>query len=264
MRIACSSWSFHREIPQALSLMNFPAWCGSQGIFDIEVVDSQFPSLERGYLDDFQRACGHAGVGIACLAVSNDFTVPDSDLHFAQVERVRNLLYDVAMPLRIPLVRVYMGMADTSRAGDQRALETIRGMVTDLEATGVAMALENHGRVETSPEQTMAIIIGVGSPLFGSCVDLGNLAEDRNAAISALAPMAKYVHARSQAFDDNGEETTIDYKRAFAILTEFGYDDDIAIDYEGRDDSAQGVLKTKALIEKHWYHPEAGYGQMAA
>jgi DNA-binding response OmpR family regulator len=84
------------------------------------------------------------------------------------------------------------------------------------------MALENHGRVQTTPEETMGIIIGVGSPLFGSCLDFGNLAPDgRYDAIQMLAPFAKHVHAKSYAFDESGEETTIDYKRALAILTEF-------------------------------------------
>lgn len=265
MNIACSSWSFQREIPQNLPMLSFPAWCGSQGMASIEVVDTQFPSLESAFLGEFAHACENANVSIACLAISNDFTIPDDDQLFAQIERTRHLLYDVARPLKIPVVRVFMGMADTSKEGDQRALETFRTMVTDLEATGVAMALENHARVQTTPDQMLGIITGVGTPLFGSCIDFGSLpAERRQDLMYAMAPFAKHVHAKSYAFTDTGDEGMIDYKRAMAVLTEFGYDGVISIEYEGRDDPYQGVLKTRDLIEKYWYHPETMPGQQAA
>lgn len=265
MQLACSSWSFHREIPQEMNLLSFPAWCGSQGLTQIEVVDTQFPSLDHDYLTEFSRACRGAGVQIACLAISNDFTIPDADQHFAQVERTRHLLYDVAKPLGIPVVRVFMGMADTSKEGDQRALETFRGMVTDLEATRITMALENHARISTSAEQTMAIITGVESDFFGSCLDFGTLPEDRRYDnLEILAPFAKHVHAKSYEFDEFGFETSIDYRRALAILTQFGYDGIISVEYEGRDDAYQGVLKTRDLIDKFWYQPSSDIGRLAA
>ncbi|MHB9025547.1 MAG: sugar phosphate isomerase/epimerase family protein [Armatimonadota bacterium] len=258
MRIACSTRSMHREIPQAMTLLQFPAWCGSEGIPGIEVVDHHFPSLDGSYLDEVRRACSHAAVDLVCLAVTNDFTIADPGQHFAQVERVRRLLYDVAVPLEVPVLRVGMGTTDAGPEGRQRALETFRDMVTDLEATGIAMALEYDARAGATPEQTEAIIAGVDSPLFGSCASFCNLPVDaRYAALRQLAPLARHVHADSYAFDDAGEEVGTDYKRALATLREFLYDGVISIVYEGRADPYDGVLKTKALIEKHWYGAEA-------
>jgi|GEM_PF-2364792 len=265
MRIACSSASFSREIPARLSLTHFPAWCGSQGISAIEIDERQLPSLEPDYFTELLRACDHADVKIAALALHNDFTIADSDEHFRQVERVRRLLYDVAKPLNAPLVRVFLGMADLTVAGEERALETFRGLVPDLEATGITMAVENHARAQTPSDRMAAIIAGVPTPLFGACVDLGSLPADRrDIYLQHLAPLAKYVHARGAAFNLDGEELYIDYKRALAYLAEYGYDDDITILYEGANDQYNGVLNTKALIEKYWYHLAAGAGEMAA
>jgi sugar phosphate isomerase/epimerase len=253
----------HREIPQTMPLLHFPAWCGSQGIPAIEVVDHDFPSLDGSYLEEFRRSCSHAAVDFACLAVTNDFTIADPGQHFAQVERVRHLLYDVAIPLQVPVLRVTMGTTDATPEGQQRALETFRDMVTDLEATGVTMALEYDARAGATPEQTEAIVVGVGSALFGSCASFCNLPVDtRYEALQQLAALARHVHADSYAFDEVGEEIGTDYLRALATLKEFGYDGVISIVYEGRADPYDGVLKTQALIEKHWYEPEAG--RMAA
>jgi sugar phosphate isomerase/epimerase len=248
-----------------MAWLSFPAWCGSQGITAIEVAAKQFPSWDRQALIELQRACEHAGVTLACLAIDNDFTLPNDDQRLRQVERTRQLLYDVAVPLKIPVMRVCMGLTDTSRDGDQRALDAFRGLVPDLEATKVLMALENHSRVQTTPEQMLAIIDGVPTPLFGSCLDFGSLpSEHRLYALELLAPVAKYVHASSSAFNAQGEETTIDYQAALATLGEFGYDGVIAIEYAGQGDAAQGVLQTKRLINKYWYMEETGGEQQAA
>jgi len=265
MQIACSSASFSREIPARLSLVHFPAWCGSQGIFAVEIDERQLPSHEPDYLTELRRACDHAKVTVVAQSINSDFTSPDPDEMFQQVQHFRQMLYEVARPLNVPLVRVFLGMADTTPAGEERALEAFRGLVPDLEATGIIMTVENHARAQTPPERMAAIIAGVPTPLFGACVDLGSLPADRrDAYLQALAPLAKCVHARTAAFDLDGEEINIDYKRAFATLTEHGYDGVISILYDGTNDQYLGVLNTKALIEKYWYHPAAGRGELAA
>ena len=265
MQIACSSRSVSREIPERLSLEQFPAWAGSQGIAAIEIAEQHLPSKEAAYLTTLPRACEHANVTVAALALDNDFTIPDPDRHFEQVEHVRRVLYDVAVPLKAAMVKVYLGMADLTPAGDERALETFRGMVPDLEATGITMVLENHARRQTPSDKMAAIIAGVPTPLFGACLDLGSLPADRREmAWEHLAPLAKLVHARSAVFDLDGEEVYIDYKRAFAVLTEHGFDGIISILYEGTADQYRGIRDTKALIEKHWFHPTAGRRKKAA
>ena len=259
MQIACSSRSFSRVIPAELPLTHFPAWCGSRGIFAIELDEEQLTSREPEYLTMVRRACADANVTVAALALYNDFTTPDADEHFRQIEHVRRMLHEVAKPLNVKMVRVFLGMADVTVEGEERALETFRSLLPDLEATGTMLAVENHARVQTPPDRMEAIIAGAHSPRVGACVDLGSLPLDQHDVyLQNLAPIANYVHARSAVFDLDGEELHIDYKRAFAYLTEFGYDDVIAILYEGTNNQYQGVLDTKALIEKYWYHPAAG------
>jgi sugar phosphate isomerase/epimerase len=265
MRIACSSWSLRREIPGTLELIHFPAWCGARGIDAVELCESQLPTMKDEYLQDYVRACDDAGVELVCLSVHNDFTLPDGDRLFQEVDRVRHLLYNVAAPMNIPIMRVNLGKADRSSAGDQRALEAYRGLRPDLDATGIMMALENHGRIHYEADELAAIIAGVDSPLFGACIDFAAEPPDlRYLAINELAALAIYAHARGYNFNEFGEETRIDYKQAIATLKEYGYDGILAIEYDGLGDGYQGVLDIKALIEKHWYHPEAGYGRLAA
>ena len=74
---------------------------------------------------------------------------------------------------------------------------------------------------------------------------------DRYAGVEQLMPFAKAVSAKSYAFDDSGEETTIDYKRMIDIVKAAGYSGYIGIEYEGQKPSAEGIMATKKLLEKH-------------
>ena len=67
-----------------------------------------------------------------------------------------------------------------------------------------------------------------------------------------LAPFAIHVHAMARAFDERGEETSIDYGMSLAALRQAGYDGALSIEYGGDGDPREGILKAKALVERHW------------
>jgi len=68
MKVCNSTWSLHREIPERMSLLQFPAWNASIGISAIEIVESHLPSLERGFLDELREVAGY--LGCAALRVN--------------------------------------------------------------------------------------------------------------------------------------------------------------------------------------------------
>ncbi len=265
MQIACSSWSLRRVIPRELVLTQFPAWCSSRGFEAIEITEAQVPDREPPYLNALRRACDDALIPIACLSAATDFTYPQPDRLAAELDRVRRLLGDLARPLNIPRVQVTLGTADPGVAGEERALEALRALVVDLEMAGMTLVVENHDRVQTRSDAFAALIAGVGSPRVRACIDLGSVPADRrDLAVRDLAGLADFVHARANTFTTFGEERDIDYKRAIAELKEAGYDGMLSVLYDGAGNPYDDTLATQALIRKHWYHPEAGYGELAA
>ena len=48
-----------------------------------------------------------------------------------------------------------------------------------------------------------------------------------------MMPKAFAVSAKSYDFDENGNETTIDYKKMLEIVKGFGYSGYIGVEYEG-------------------------------
>ena len=64
-------------------------------------------------------------------------------------------------------------------------------------------------------------------------------------------PYAKAVSAKSYDFDEQGNETVIDYVKILQTGKEAGYTGYIGIEYEGyRLSEKAGILATKALLER--------------
>jgi len=86
-----------------------------------------------------------------------------------------------------------------------------------------------------------------GSIQDGSC----EKAYDIYQGVAEMMPYAKGVSAKSYAFDEQGDQSIIDYKKMLEVVAAAGYDGYIGIEYEGSDMSEkEGILATKALLEK--------------
>jgi hydroxypyruvate isomerase len=74
---------------------------------------------------------------------------------------------------------------------------------------------------------------------------------DRYLGTEELMPDAHAVSAKSYDFDDEGNETSIDYKRMMEIVKRSGYQGYVGIEYEGnRLGEDDGIIATKKLLEK--------------
>jgi sugar phosphate isomerase/epimerase len=63
-------------------------------------------------------------------------------------------------------------------------------------------------------------------------------------------PYAKGVSAKSYAFDADGNETTIDFRRMMKIVLDAGYHGYVGIEYEGQAPEPEGITATKKLLER--------------
>jgi hypothetical protein len=129
--------------------------------------------------------------------------------------------------------------------------------------------IENHGLHTSNGEFMTSIIKEVQNPYLGTLPDFGNWClnakwgstqnnrcddvYDRYKGVTEFLPFAKGVSAKSYAFDENGNETIIDYQKMLKIVKDFGFDGYIGIEYEGENmPEPDGIRATKALIERIW------------
>jgi len=74
---------------------------------------------------------------------------------------------------------------------------------------------------------------------------------DRYLGTQELMPFAKGVSAKTNVFDENGNEAKMDYVRLFKIVKDSGFKGIVGIEYEGPKLSEyDGIKATKKLLEK--------------
>ena len=132
--------------------------------------------------------------------------------------------------------------------------------------SNVNIIIENHGWLTSNAALLMEVINEVNMPNCGTLPDFGNFCTkrkdgarwgeceeeyDKYLGIQELMPAAKAVSAKSYDFDENGNETTIDYARMLDIVKSAGYSGYIGVEYEGnRLSEEEGILATKDLLLK--------------
>ena len=132
----------------------------------------------------------------------------------------------------------------------------------------INIIVENHGGLSSNAKLLAKVMKEVNLDNCGTLPDFGNFCiekEDPNNYFSncineydkylgmeELMPYAKAVSAKSFDFNNNGEESTIDFKRIIDIVRSFEYKGYYGIEYEGLNLSEEkGILKTKKLLERH-------------
>ncbi|MCL6267655.1 sugar phosphate isomerase/epimerase family protein [Flagellimonas myxillae] len=142
------------------------------------------------------------------------------------------------------------------------------GRLSDYAAKeNINIVIENHGLYSSDAKLITEIIQQVNSPNVGTLPDFGNwclsakwgstkgdceAAYDIYQGVSEFLPFAKGVSAKSYNFNAEGEHPSIDYHKMLKIVKDFGYKGHIGIEYEGDGPEHEGILQTKALIEKVW------------
>lgn len=253
MQIAVSSWSLHREFSQKkMDLLKFLEVCKQK--FDISAVEPcqmHFSSLELSFLSKMKKKIVERNLEVVNIPVDvGDISQVNEKNRKKDIEALKRWL-DIGKELGSPSIRV-----NTGKRKDRFALERIilsyQELVDYAENIGMKVLIENHGGVSNQPEAILRIIEEVNSPNLSTCPDFGEFSpKERYEGLQKLVPYAFLAHAKTYQFDSRGEEKTIDISRCLDILRKAGYKGYLSIESEGRGDQFQGVMKTKALLERY-------------
>ncbi len=129
----------------------------------------------------------------------------------------------------------------------------------------INVIVENHGSLSSNAELLMQVINNVNLKNCGTLPDFGNFCikrvegdlyesecvkeYDRYRGIKEMMPKAFAVSAKSNSFNNKGDEVYTDYLKMLKIVKESGYDGYIGVEYEGTGLSEiEGILATKNLL----------------
>ncbi|MCX2678837.1 sugar phosphate isomerase/epimerase [Galbibacter sp. EGI 63066] len=129
----------------------------------------------------------------------------------------------------------------------------------------VNVIVENHGYLSSNAALLAEVMKEVNKENCGTLPDFGNFCLRREGnemwetpcieeydmykGVEEMMPFAKGVSAKSFNFDENGNETTIDFLKMMKIVKDAGYTGYVGVEYEGDVLSEEkGILATKALL----------------
>lgn len=255
--ISLAQWSLNKALfGGKLDNLDFPEYTVKKfGIHAVEYVNQFFKdkAKDKNYLADLLQRTKDHGVTNVLIMVDGEGSLGATD-DAERLKAVENHYkwVEAAKFLGCHAIRVNAAGKGTSEEIKHAAIDGL-GRLSEFGAQHrINVIVENHGGDSSHGDWLSAVLSGVGKENCGSLPDFGNFYEyDRYQGVKDLMPFAKGVSAKSLAFDENGDETTIDYRKMLRIVKDAGYTGYIGIEYEGKELSEdEGVLATKRLLER--------------
>ena len=175
---------------------------------------------------------------------------------------------DAAAVMNCESVRLNLYGTSNVKIWKELSMESLSELGGYAKKSGINVMVENHGRITSNIPELMKVINGVNMDNVGTLPDFGNFcmaeegygsvfdgaceeAYDFYKGVREMMPKAFAVSAKSNDFDLNGYETTIDYTKMLKIVKEFDYTGFIGVEYEGnRLTELQGINATRDLLIK--------------
>jgi sugar phosphate isomerase/epimerase len=266
--ISLAEWSLHRAIEKGEIInLDFPVIAQKEfGISIVEYVSRFFKDevKDKSYLNELNKRAEDNSVRNNLIMVGGE-----GDLGEANTEKRKQAVenhykwIEAAKYLGCKTIRTN-AYGKGSKEEVAKALTDGMGMLCEFAAKAdINVVIENHGGYSSDAGWLTRIMKDIGMPNAGILPDFGNFcikkddkgkcikSYDRYEGIKKLMPYAKGISAKSYDFDNNGDETTIDYVKMMKIIKKSGFRGAIGIEYEGtRLSEFDGIKLTKKLLEK--------------
>lgn len=289
MKFSVSIYSFYKSIRSgALTPMQCIAKAKELGFDAIEMVDFVVASCPPEELPqrakELKAETDKQGLPISSLAIGADFLNGSDGDTAKEIERVKSYV-DFAAALSAPRMRHDITQGYPKDSGKYCSYESlvptlakaVREVADYAASKGVMTMTENHGFYSQDSERVEKLYNAVNHPNFALLCDIGNFTcadENPALAVARIAPYVRYVHAKDficKSFydDDPGEGAfrsragnflrgtiighgNVPVKQCLHILKAAGYNDTIAIEFEGVEEPEDALRIGLANLKRYW------------
>ena len=268
-KLSLAQWSLHRHFQTgALDNLDFAKTAAELGFSGIEYVNQLFPDdegVKQSYWEELKKRASDNGVESLLIMVDHEGDLgATDDAERQQTVENHYKWVDAAALLGCHSIRVNAAGKGTREEVAAAAADGLGRLAEHAAKSNINVLVENHGGYSSDGKWLSGIMAQVNMANCGTLPDFGNFCiekvdgncveeYDRYLGMEELMPYNKgAVSAKAYAFDENGNETTIDYPRMLKILKDAGFSGYIGIEYEREDINLEkpGILATKALLEK--------------
>jgi len=274
-KLSLAQWSLHKTFnDQGVDPFKFAEMSKEMGFEGLEYVNHLYAKQieELGFdtvIDSLKTLSEKNGMQNVLIMVDNegDLADPDEDTRDAAVENHKKWI-DAAAKLGAHAIRVNTFGTNDPEIWKTAVVDGLKKLSMYAATKNINVLCENHGWLSSDAEKLMQAITAVNMTNCGTLPDFGNwctkrkdttakwgeceeVYPDKYKGTALMMAAAKAVSAKSYDFDENGNETTIDYTRMLQIVKDAGYTGFVGVEYEGsRLDETAGTKATKDLLLK--------------
>jgi len=278
-KLSLAQWSLHKAIQGGeMSPYLFAEKSKELGFAGLEYVnqlyddvmksDDKSTSVKRFIAKNNQLATDNEMENVLIMIdEEGDLANEDEQQRLKSIDN-HKLWIDTAAEMNCSSVRLNLYGSKDVEIWKALSIESLSQLGDHAKGTGINVIVENHGRITSNIPELMNAINGVNMNNVGTLPDFGNfcmadegygsvfdgtceIAYDFYKGVEEMMPKAFAVSAKSNDFDENGDEKTIDYMKMLKIVKSFGYTGYIGVEYEGeRLSEVEGIKATRDLLIK--------------
>jgi L-ribulose-5-phosphate 3-epimerase len=260
--ISLAQWSLHQALFAGyIQSIDFPRISKEQfGINAVEYVNSFFPGRQPTleFVQDLKKRCNDLGVTSLLIMCDGEGNLgdPDNSKRTTAIENHYKWI-DAAVDLGCHSIRVNAQSEGTPDEQRKLAVDGLLRLTQHAETKNINIIVENHGGMSSNGAWLSSVMLEVNHPRCGTLPDFGNFIlnwetreeYDRYKGVGELMPFAKAVSAKSNDFDDSGNEIHTDYRKMLGIVLDAGYRGWIGVEYEGTNvGEFEGIIRTRDLL----------------
>lgn len=277
-KLSLAQWSFHRTFRSGeASPYDFAKMAHELGFEGLEYVNQLYPDVMKSEykpaaIKSFVEknnalAAAHKMQNVLIMIDGEgDLSSSDEDARMTAVES-HKLWIEAAHQMNCTSVRLNLyGEKDPQKwiANSIKSLSELSDYAAGLK---INVIVENHGRITSNVPLLMQAINGAEKTNCGTLPDFGNFCiseegygsvfdgscdnvYDPYKGVAEMMIKAFGVSAKSNDFDEEGNETTLNFTSLLQIVKDAGYTGYVGVEYEGsRLSEKEGIKATKALLE---------------
>jgi sugar phosphate isomerase/epimerase len=259
LRLSIAAYSYRQYLdlkkkPQPdMTLDDFVDLSAELGVDAVEPTAYYFPQTTPEYLTRLKGHCTRMGLDVSGSACGNNFCHTDPEKLKQQIAYVKEWTEHTAR-LGGKTLRIFAGnleKGDTEEVARKRVVAAIQEACDHAAKFGVYLALENHGGITATADQTLALVKAVNHDWFGMNFDTGNFhTPDPYADLVRIAPYAAVCQIKTEIQRAGKPKEEADLKRLTDTLRDAGFRGYVALEYEAAEDPKTGVPKAVEALRK--------------
>jgi sugar phosphate isomerase/epimerase len=259
IRLSVAAYSYrealnlNRKPAPTMTLDDFIDLGAAMDLDAVEFTAYYFPKTDAEYLAHLKGHCSRLGLDVSGTAVGNNFATGNAEKLKKDMAMVKAWTEHSAH-LGAKTMRIFAGYidkGDTEEAARSRCIAAIQEACDHAAKFGVILALENHGGLTTTLDQTLALVKAVKHDWFGVNLDTGNFrTPDPYGDLAKLAPYAVTVQIKTEIQVAGQKKEEADLKRLIEILRTANYRGYVALEYEAAEDPKVAIPRHIETLKK--------------